>query len=255
MAAYGLPETACPTKTPGVPETACPTKTAGVPETACPTKARAAERGRRPRRETGNAATRIDRGDRADRSAPNRLLFAFQPVVCAASGEVDYFECLLRMRTGRWRPGRLRRVYRGGRAQRPDRHDRPLRPGAGAGRNRRPSEGEARLQRVGADRRRPALAALADVAVAPPAGPRAPPGRRDHRDRGARRHRGNRRALSIRCGMPAAASRSTISAPATLRCAICRCSAVDTGQDRRQLRPQSRGTAARTGSFCAICSV
>ena len=27
-----------------------------------------------------------------------RLLFAFQPVVCAATGEVDYFECLLRMR-------------------------------------------------------------------------------------------------------------------------------------------------------------
>jgi EAL domain-containing protein (putative c-di-GMP-specific phosphodiesterase class I) len=28
----------------------------------------------------------------------NRLFFAFQPVVCAATGEVDYFECLLRMR-------------------------------------------------------------------------------------------------------------------------------------------------------------
>jgi EAL domain-containing protein (putative c-di-GMP-specific phosphodiesterase class I) len=27
-----------------------------------------------------------------------RLLFAFQPVVCAGSGQVDYFECLLRMR-------------------------------------------------------------------------------------------------------------------------------------------------------------
>jgi EAL domain-containing protein (putative c-di-GMP-specific phosphodiesterase class I) len=27
-----------------------------------------------------------------------RLLFAFQPVVCAATGETDYFECLLRMR-------------------------------------------------------------------------------------------------------------------------------------------------------------
>ena len=27
-----------------------------------------------------------------------RLLFAFQPVVCASSGQVDYFECLLRMR-------------------------------------------------------------------------------------------------------------------------------------------------------------
>ena len=27
-----------------------------------------------------------------------RLLFAFQPVVCAATGKVDYFECLLRMR-------------------------------------------------------------------------------------------------------------------------------------------------------------
>ena len=28
----------------------------------------------------------------------HRLLFAFQPVVCAATGSVDYFECLLRMR-------------------------------------------------------------------------------------------------------------------------------------------------------------
>jgi EAL domain-containing protein (putative c-di-GMP-specific phosphodiesterase class I) len=28
----------------------------------------------------------------------NRLLFAFQPVVCVATGNVDYFECLLRMR-------------------------------------------------------------------------------------------------------------------------------------------------------------
>jgi EAL domain-containing protein (putative c-di-GMP-specific phosphodiesterase class I) len=28
----------------------------------------------------------------------DRLLFAFQPVVCAATGRIDYFECLLRMR-------------------------------------------------------------------------------------------------------------------------------------------------------------
>jgi EAL domain-containing protein (putative c-di-GMP-specific phosphodiesterase class I) len=28
-----------------------------------------------------------------------RLFFAFQPVVCAATGRIDYFECLLRMRT------------------------------------------------------------------------------------------------------------------------------------------------------------
>jgi EAL domain-containing protein (putative c-di-GMP-specific phosphodiesterase class I) len=28
----------------------------------------------------------------------NRLFFAFQPVVCAATGRIDYFECLLRMR-------------------------------------------------------------------------------------------------------------------------------------------------------------
>jgi EAL domain-containing protein (putative c-di-GMP-specific phosphodiesterase class I) len=28
----------------------------------------------------------------------DRLLFAFQPVVCVATGEIDYFECLLRMR-------------------------------------------------------------------------------------------------------------------------------------------------------------
>lgn len=31
----------------------------------------------------------------------DRLLFAFQPVVCAATGNVDYFECLLRMRDER----------------------------------------------------------------------------------------------------------------------------------------------------------
>jgi EAL domain-containing protein (putative c-di-GMP-specific phosphodiesterase class I) len=31
----------------------------------------------------------------------DRLLFAFQPVVCAATGKVDYFECLLRMRDER----------------------------------------------------------------------------------------------------------------------------------------------------------
>ena len=31
----------------------------------------------------------------------NRLFFAFQPVVCAATGETDYFECLLRMRDAR----------------------------------------------------------------------------------------------------------------------------------------------------------
>ena len=28
----------------------------------------------------------------------DRFLFAFQPVVCAATGKVDYYECLLRMR-------------------------------------------------------------------------------------------------------------------------------------------------------------
>lgn len=28
----------------------------------------------------------------------NRLLFAYQPVVCALTGKIDYFECLLRMR-------------------------------------------------------------------------------------------------------------------------------------------------------------
>jgi EAL domain-containing protein (putative c-di-GMP-specific phosphodiesterase class I) len=28
----------------------------------------------------------------------DRLLFAFQPVVCAATGRIDYYECLLRMR-------------------------------------------------------------------------------------------------------------------------------------------------------------
>jgi EAL domain-containing protein (putative c-di-GMP-specific phosphodiesterase class I) len=31
----------------------------------------------------------------------DRLLFAFQPIICAATGEIDYFECLLRMRDAR----------------------------------------------------------------------------------------------------------------------------------------------------------
>ena len=31
----------------------------------------------------------------------DRLLFAFQPVVCATTGKVDYHECLLRMRDER----------------------------------------------------------------------------------------------------------------------------------------------------------
>ena len=33
-----------------------------------------------------------------DALSQNRLLFAFQPVISAASGQIDYFECLLRMR-------------------------------------------------------------------------------------------------------------------------------------------------------------
>ena len=33
-----------------------------------------------------------------DALSQNRLLFAFQPVVNAASGQIDYFECLLRLR-------------------------------------------------------------------------------------------------------------------------------------------------------------
>jgi EAL domain-containing protein (putative c-di-GMP-specific phosphodiesterase class I) len=39
--------------------------------------------------------------EKAVRTALNegRLLLAFQPVVCAATGEIDYFECLLRMRS------------------------------------------------------------------------------------------------------------------------------------------------------------
>lgn len=37
----------------------------------------------------------------------DRLLFAYQPIVCAATGEIDYFECLLRLReeNGAIRPG------------------------------------------------------------------------------------------------------------------------------------------------------
>jgi EAL domain-containing protein (putative c-di-GMP-specific phosphodiesterase class I) len=46
-------------------------------------------------RQTGNLAicARVQAALRQD-----RLLFAFQPVVCAVTGRVDYFECLLRMR-------------------------------------------------------------------------------------------------------------------------------------------------------------
>src|SRR4030081_2355814 len=34
----------------------------------------------------------------------DRIMFAFQPIVSAATGEVDYYECLLRMRS---REGRI----------------------------------------------------------------------------------------------------------------------------------------------------
>jgi len=40
-----------------------------------------------------SVAARVEAALRQD-----RLLFAFQPVVCAATGKIDYFECLLRMR-------------------------------------------------------------------------------------------------------------------------------------------------------------
>ena len=51
---------------------------------------------------------------------------------------------------------------------------------------------------------------------------REPPRRRDHRDRGAARHRRIRAASSPRCAISAAALRSTISARASPRCAISR---------------------------------
>ena len=51
---------------------------------------------------------------------------------------------------------------------------------------------------------------------------RQPPRRRDHRDGGAARHRGIGALRRARCAISAAASRSTISAPASPRCAICR---------------------------------
>ena len=40
----------------------------------------------------------------------DRLLFAFQPVICAATGKVDYFECLLRMRNEEGRHCPQRRI-------------------------------------------------------------------------------------------------------------------------------------------------
>jgi EAL domain-containing protein (putative c-di-GMP-specific phosphodiesterase class I) len=46
-----------------------------------------------PRRHSAAFAATVDAALRHD-----RLLFAFQPVVCATTGKVDYFECLLRMR-------------------------------------------------------------------------------------------------------------------------------------------------------------
>jgi len=73
----------------------------------------------------------------------DRLLFAFQPVVCAVTGEVDYFECLLRMRHEdgdiRYR-GRVHYDDRTPRADRPRRPFRPRKDGAGA---RHPSRGQA----------------------------------------------------------------------------------------------------------------
>lgn len=46
-----------------------------------------------PRRRSASICTKVQTALRQD-----RLLFAFQPVVCAATGKIDYFECLLRMR-------------------------------------------------------------------------------------------------------------------------------------------------------------
>jgi len=40
----------------------------------------------------------VDIGERLGALRDDRLFFAFQPVVCAATAMVDYFECLLRMR-------------------------------------------------------------------------------------------------------------------------------------------------------------
>ena len=69
----------------------------------------------------------------------NRLLFAFQPVVCATSGRIDYFECLLRMREHDNRLvtcGEFIAIDRAGRSYRADR---PLRPEVRVCRACRPS--------------------------------------------------------------------------------------------------------------------
>ena len=106
---------------------------------------------------------------------------------------------------------------------------RPLRP-----RDRRSSEIDGasrhppRLQHLRPDRGRSAWlrALIAHAADRPRSRSRVC--RRDHRDGGAARYRGIRplRRRAARCS--AAASRSTISAPASPRCAICRALAVDT---------------------------
>ena len=69
----------------------------------------------------------------------DRLLFAFQPVVCAASGEVDYFECLLRMREDDGGLVACGEFIAAVEEVGPDRADRPARAGAGICRARRPS--------------------------------------------------------------------------------------------------------------------
>ena len=149
-------------------------------------------------------------------------MFAFQPVVSAMTGEVDHYECLLRMRMPDGRDRLRRRLRAGHRAARLYPADRPLRAGQDAGRAGGASRGQARLQHLRPDRGRPAVAARADLAGAQPPRHR----RRGWWSRSPRPRRSttsrNPPVSSARCAMPAARSRSTISAPAIPRCGICR---------------------------------
>ncbi len=146
-----------------------------------------------------------------------------------------------------------RRIRAGHRAARLYPADRPLRPRQGAGGAGRPSRSQARLQHFRPDGGRSAVAARADLAGSQPARHRLSPHRRDHRNRGALRYRGIgpvcQRAAP--CRLPA--SRSTISAPAIPRCAICR--AWPSIPSRSTARSSAISPAARTARFsCAICS-
>ena len=167
---------------------------------------------------------------------------------------VDYYECLLHMRdAGRPRSSRagefVPAIEQLGLIRLIDRYvlDKAVGGAGGA------SRGQARLQHLRPDRGRPAVAARADRAGAQRARTSPAARRRDHRDRGALRHRGigPLRQRAAPCRLPRRARRFR------RRPYLAAASAEPGGryrQDRRLVYPQSRRAARKTRSSCATCS-